>query len=239
MKIKLLAEGSNKWQRFIKHWGLAILIDDDILFDTFGKPGYVVKQLNRFNVDLKNIKHIVISHDDWDHISGLWKILERNKSSTVYICPNFSPDIKEKIKWHGARFIEVDKPAEIKKDVYVSGELKGGSRGGAELSEQYLAIKRLKGIVVITGCAHPGIIEIVQHAKTSFGSEVRMLIGGFHLKGNSYKMNLAIVAKLKELGVRQIVPLHCTGKGAKKILIQEYGPDCINLDRCHGIDIGF
>ena len=64
MRFKILAEGSTKWQRFIKHWGLSILIDDDILFDTFGKPDYVLKQLKRFSIDINKIKHIVISHDD-------------------------------------------------------------------------------------------------------------------------------------------------------------------------------
>jgi len=78
MRLKILAEGSTEWQHFIKHWGLSILIDDDILFDTFGKPNYITKQLKRFSVDIDKIKHIVISHDDWDHVSGLWKILERN-----------------------------------------------------------------------------------------------------------------------------------------------------------------
>lgn len=227
MRLKILAEGSTKWQRFIKHWGLSILIDDDILFDTFGESDYVLKQLKRFNVDLDKIKHIAISHDDWDHISGLWKILERNNEVTVYICPHFSPDIKTKIKWYGARFVEVDKLTEIKNNVYLSGELKGGSRGGVALPEQYLAIKMLKGIVVITGCAHPGIIEIVQHAKKSLGSEVHLLIGGFHLKDNSDEVNVGIVAKLKELGVRQVMPLHCTGKLAQKIFQKTYGKDCI------------
>jgi 7,8-dihydropterin-6-yl-methyl-4-(beta-D-ribofuranosyl)aminobenzene 5'-phosphate synthase len=235
MKLTLIAEGSTKWQRLIKHWGLSILIDDDILFDTFGKPDYVLGQLSRLSVDINKIKNIVISHDDWDHVTGLWKILERNNSATIYVCPNFSPDIKAKIKWYGARFIEVDRLVEIRNGIYVSGELKGGSRGGVALPEQYLAIKTPKGVVVITGCAHPGIVEIVQHAKEAFHSDIRLLIGGFHLKDNSDRANLDIVSKLKEIGVRQIIPLHCTGNGAKKILIQEYGPDCISIDSGHSI----
>jgi len=237
MKLTLIAEGSTKWQRFIKHWGLSILIDDDILFDTFGRPGYVLKQLNRFNVDPAKIKHIAISHDDWDHISGLWKILDRNRDATVYMCPNFNPDNKSRIRWCAARSAEVDKLTEIRDNIYLSGELKGASRGGIALPEQYLAIKTLKGIVVVTGCAHPGIIEIVQHAKKSFGSDICMLIGGFHLKDNPDQMNIGIVAKLKELGVRQVVPLHCTGKFAQKIFQRTYGKDCIVSGEGQVIDI--
>jgi len=237
MRLTILAEGSTRWQRFIKHWGLSVLIDDDILFDTFGKPSYALKQLNRFKVDIKKIKHIIISHDDWDHVSGLWKILERNNDVTVYICPHFSPDIRAKIKWYGARLVEVDKLMEIRSNVYLSGELQGGSRGGAALPEQYLAIKTPNGIVVITGCAHPGIVEIVQHAKVSFSSEICLLIGGFHLKDNSDEVNSGIVTKLKGLGVRQVMPLHCTGRIAQELFAREYAQDCIMTKEGQAIEI--
>ena len=237
MKITILAEGSTKWQRFIKHWGLSILIDDDILFDTFGKPEYVLKQLKRFSIDFDKMKHIVVSHDDWDHVSGLWKILERNNDVTVYICPHFSPDIKAKIKRYGARFVEVDKLTEIRSNVYLSGELQGGSRGGVALPEQYLAIKTPKGIVVITGCAHPGIVEIVQHAKVNFNSEICLLIGGFHLKDNSDEVNSGIITKLRGLGVRKVMPLHCTGRIAQELFTKEYGQSCIMTNKGQTIEI--
>jgi len=226
MRLKILAEGSTKRQRLIKHWGLSVLIDDDILFDTFGKPDYVVKQLKRFSIDLNKIKHIVISHDDWDHISGLWKILERNQDVTVYICPHFPPEIKKRIKWYGARIVEAEASTKILGDIYSSGELTG-SRGGVDVPEQYLAIKTSNGLVVLTGCAHPGIIEIVQHAKVTFNSEVRLIIGGFHLKDRTAEEARDIVLKLKELGVRRIIPFHCTGRIAQDLFTGEYKSDCV------------
>ena len=237
MRLKILAEGSTRGQHFIKHWGLSVLINNDILFDTFGKPNYVLKQLKRFKIDINKIKDIIISHDDWDHVTGLWKILERDNDVTVYICPRFSPDIKARIKWYGARFVEVDKLTEIRSNIYLSGELQGGSRGGVALPEQYLAIKTPKGMVIITGCAHPGILEIVQHAKVSFNSEICMLIGGFHLKDNSDEANSGIVTKLKGLGVHKVMPLHCTGKVAEGAFLKIYGNDCIIIGEGQAIDI--
>ncbi|MBN1526401.1 MAG: MBL fold metallo-hydrolase [Candidatus Omnitrophica bacterium] len=237
MKLKILAEGSTKEERSVKHWGLSILIGDDMLFDTFGKPDYVLEQLKRSGIDPDKIKHIAISHDDWDHITGLWKILERNNGATVYICPNFSPDVKEGIKKYGARFVEVDKPTGIKDGIYASGELRGGSRGGIALPEQYLAVKTPKGVVVITGCAHPGIVEIVRHAKKNFGPEVRLLIGGFHLKDNPEDVNAGIVASIKKLGVRQVIPLHCTGSAAQELFAGEYGRDCIVMKEGQTVEI--
>ncbi|MCM8760558.1 MAG: MBL fold metallo-hydrolase [Candidatus Omnitrophica bacterium] len=228
MKITLLAEGSTKWQRLVRHWGMSFLIDTDVLFDTFGKPCYIVKQLKRLKSDIQKIQHIIISHDDWDHLTGLWKVLELNKDAAVYVCPRFKADIKEKIGLFGARLAEVDGVTNIRDNIYASGEL-AGKRRDSDIPEQYLAVKTEEGVVVITGCAHPGIIDIVEHAKRTFGSEVRLLMGGFHLKDNSYDLNKAIVAKVKELGVRRVMPLHCTGAIARKIFREKYGDDCIIL----------
>ncbi|MFA5085918.1 MAG: MBL fold metallo-hydrolase [Candidatus Omnitrophota bacterium] len=237
MRLKILAEGSTKWQRFIKHWGLSIIIDDDILFDTFGDPDYVANQLKRFKIDIDKIKHIVISHDDWDHVTGLWKILELNHDTTVYICPGFNPEIKAKIKRCGARVVEVDKVMEIKSDIYLSGELQGGSRGGVALPEQYLAVKTATGVIVVTGCAHPGIVEITQHAKTVFNSNVRLLIGGFHLKDHAAKEAHDIVLKLSALGVNQVIPFHCTGRIAQELFNKEFKKSCIIPGEGRNIEI--
>jgi 7,8-dihydropterin-6-yl-methyl-4-(beta-D-ribofuranosyl)aminobenzene 5'-phosphate synthase len=226
MKLKILAEGSTKWQRFVKHWGLSILIGEDILFDTFGKPGYVLKQLKKYKIDINKIKHIVISHDDWDHVTGLWKILERNQDVKVYACPHFKSAIKAKIKWYGAHIVDEEGAVNLRDNIYLSGELTG-KRLGSDIPEQYLAIKTAKGIVVITGCAHPGIIEIAQHAKSVFSSNIRLLIGGFHLKDHTAKEAHDIVLKLKALGVSQVVPLHCTGKIAQELFKREFKQNCI------------
>ena len=236
MRLEILAEGSTKWQRFIKHWGLSILIDEDILFDTFGKPDYVLKQLKRFSIDIDKIKHIVISHDDWDHVSGLWKILERNRDVTVYICPRFKPEIKAKIKWYGARLVEVEGVTNIRDNIYSSGELVG-KRRDCNIPEQYLALKTSKGLVVLTGCAHPGIIEIIQHAKAAFDTNVNLLVGGFHLKDHTAKEAHDIILKLKALGVSQVIPFHCTGRIAQELFNKEFKRDCIIPNEGQTIEI--
>ena len=226
MKFRILAEGSTRWQRLIKHWGLSILIDEDILFDTFGKADYVLRQLGRSGDDIGKIKHVILSHDDWDHVGGLWRILERNHDMTVYICPHFSPAVKEKIRSHGARLIEVKGITNIRDNIYSSGELTG-RRGESDIPEQYLAIKTDKGVVLLTGCAHPGIVEIVQHAEANFELDVSLLIGGFHLKDHMENDAHNIILKLKSLGVGRVVPFHCTGAVAQRLFKKEFKEDCI------------
>ena len=66
MKIKIIAIGSSKWERFIRRWGVSFLIGEDVLFDAFGDPGVLLNNMRKFNVDPTKIKHIVLSHDDWD-----------------------------------------------------------------------------------------------------------------------------------------------------------------------------
>jgi len=230
MNLKILAEGSTKLQRFIKHWGLSILIDDDILFDTFGQPGYVLKQIKRYHIDPYKISTIVISHDDWDHIAGLKDFLELGKVRSLYICPNCAPSIKSMIKSYGVNAIEAYKPTQIRENIFLSGELKGTLRSGVHIPEQYMAIKASAGVVVITGCAHPGVIAIVRHAKENFGGSIDLLIGGLHLKDNPYDINRGIVRELKDMGVHRVAPLHCTGHSAHDIFQAEYGQDYIKPD---------
>jgi 7,8-dihydropterin-6-yl-methyl-4-(beta-D-ribofuranosyl)aminobenzene 5'-phosphate synthase len=98
-------------------------------------------------------------------------------------------------------------------------------------------IKTGAGLAVICGCAHPGIVEIVQHAKTTFNSDVHLIIGGFHLKDHTAEEARNIILKLKELGVRRIIPFHCTGRIAQRLFTKEYGQDCIMINEGQAIEV--
>lgn len=226
MRLRVLAEGSTGWQRFVRHWGLSVLIDEDMLFDTFGKRSYVLEQLKKIGAGAGKIRHIAISHDDWDHVEGLWKILELNRDVTVYVCPHFRDEIKSRIRWYGARLAEVKGITAIRDGIYLSGELTG-RRGGCDIPEQYLAVKGPEGLTILTGCAHPGIVEIVEHAKAGFGREVCSLIGGFHLKDSAERDAEETVMKLRSLGVKRVMPMHCTGRMAQRLFRRYFKDDCI------------
>jgi 7,8-dihydropterin-6-yl-methyl-4-(beta-D-ribofuranosyl)aminobenzene 5'-phosphate synthase len=71
VNIKLLAEGHTKWDRFTRNWGISFLIGDDVLFDTFGKSKVLMQNIKKQNIDISQIRHIVISHEHWDHTTGL------------------------------------------------------------------------------------------------------------------------------------------------------------------------
>jgi 7,8-dihydropterin-6-yl-methyl-4-(beta-D-ribofuranosyl)aminobenzene 5'-phosphate synthase len=72
---------------------------------------------------------------------------------------------------------------------------------------------RGKGLVVLTGCGHAGIVNIVRYARKLTGvNEVYAVIGGFHLNGPHFGPIIpAVCDSLAELGPAVIVPAHCTG----------------------------
>ena len=162
MQIRVIATGSSKWERFIHRWGVSFLVGEDILFDTFGDPGVFFSNIRKFNIDTGKIKHIILSHDDWDHIGGLWYLLHDLKDITVYICPGFNPQTKERIHSFGVKVIEASGFMLVKEGIYSTGELYGESEG-RRIYEQSLVIDTAFGLSVICGCAHSGIVKRGYH----------------------------------------------------------------------------
>jgi len=228
MQVRVIAAGSTKWERFIRRWGISFLIGEDVLFDTFGDPGVLLRNMRKFNIDSGEIKHIVLSHDDWDHISGLWYLMQSHKDIKVYICPGFKQEIKERIALFGVKVIEAGGVTLVKDDIYSGGERYGESEG-RKVYEQSVVIKTADGLVVICGCAHPGVVNIVRNIKESFKANVHSLIGGFHLKDNTDEANRNIIKNLQELGVRKIAPMHCTGKHAEQLMRNAFGDGFIRF----------
>jgi 7,8-dihydropterin-6-yl-methyl-4-(beta-D-ribofuranosyl)aminobenzene 5'-phosphate synthase len=89
------------------------------------------------------------------------------------------------------------------------------------IDDQALVINvRGRGLVVITGCGHAGVVNIVRHAMRLTGvSRLLAVIGGFHLSGPAFEPVIApTVAALTELAPELIVPGHCTGWRAQHAL---------------------
>lgn len=236
MKIKIIATGESKWQRFIRRWGVSFLIGEDVLFDTFGDAGVLLGNMRKFNIDASKIKHIVLSHDDWDHISGLWYLIPKRKDITVYICPGFKQEIKERIVSFGVKVIEVKGLTQIKDDIYSTGELYGES-DGERICEQSVVIKTSAGLTVICGCAHPGVVNIVRNVKEHFKDEVYALMGGFHLKDNSRHEINDIIIQMQSLNIKKIAPTHCTGQLATARFKQESGGGFIHVRQGSSIEV--
>ena len=117
----------------------------------------------------------------------------------------------------------VSSPALIFENLYSSGEFAG------PIPEQALVLNTSKGLVVITGCSHPGIVEILKEIKSVFNKNIYMVLGGFHLLDKSDKEMENIIADIKALGVVKCGAGHCTGDKQIKMLKNSFGINFIEL----------
>ena len=71
---------------------------------------------------------------------------------------------------------------------------------------------RGKGLVVLSACAHRGIVNTVKQAQRMTGIEkVHLVVGGFHLTGAKPELIQKTIADIKAIRPDYIVPIHCTG----------------------------
>ena len=237
MQIKIIAVGSTKWEMFLCRWGISYLIGQDLLFDTFGDPYVFLRNAEKMNIDLSKIKHIAISHDHWDHIAGLWYVINRFKDVNVYICPNFDIKIKERIRSFGVNVVETKGLLRIKDEIYSTGEIEGRYKN-INISEQALVVNSENGLIVVTGCAHPGILTILKEANKNFpDKEIFCALGGFHLLDKQRKDIELIVSEFKKMGVKKVGPTHCTGKEAEEIFKNQYRENFIPIKARETIEV--
>jgi 7,8-dihydropterin-6-yl-methyl-4-(beta-D-ribofuranosyl)aminobenzene 5'-phosphate synthase len=83
-----------------------------------------------------------------------------------------------------------------------------------------------KGLVVLTGCGHAGVVNTLKHARSLTGvGDIHAVIGGFHLTGPIFEpIIIPTVQALKEFNPSIIVPEHCTGWRAMHLIAKEF-PD--------------
>jgi 7,8-dihydropterin-6-yl-methyl-4-(beta-D-ribofuranosyl)aminobenzene 5'-phosphate synthase len=218
-------------------WGFSCLLDGKILFDTGPEAGMLTGNMDRLMVDAGKICSVVISHDHWDHTGGLWEILRLNKGVKVYACRPFSQEFKNGVKELGGKLCFADDPVEISKNIFVTGCLECEYKGEL-LSEQALVIKGQKGVSVVTGCAHPGILRMVAEVKESMGvRKIYMVFGGFHLEKTDREGINSVIDGLKKMGVSKVGPSHCSGDKARRVFKGKFHENYIPVKAGHIIQL--
>jgi 7,8-dihydropterin-6-yl-methyl-4-(beta-D-ribofuranosyl)aminobenzene 5'-phosphate synthase len=157
-------------------WGFSCLLEaqERILFDTGPTGEGLIFNMDRLGIGADSISKVVISHNHWDHTRGLGTLLKMTSQARV-----INPD----------SFSEM---TELSPGIHSTGPL------GTSIIEQSLVVNTQKGNVVVTGCAHPGLENILEKARRL--GRIHGVIGGFHG-----------FARLRELrGIELIAPCHCT-----------------------------
>ncbi|MDI6840605.1 MAG: MBL fold metallo-hydrolase [bacterium] len=189
-------------------WGFSCLIEGmekTILFDTGASGDILLSNMDRLGIAPENVDVVFISHDHWDHTGGLNAVVNRNP------------------KWRVIQPTEFSKKSKLCKGVWSTGAI------GTWIKEQSLVLESKKGLVVITGCAHPGIVDILKKVIETFKQEIYLAMGGFHLAGWSDRELKGIIYNFKELSVKKVAPSHCSGERTVELFQQEYGQNFVKL----------
>ena len=237
MQIKILFDKETKNNNLHVGWGVAFLVNGNVLFDTGEKGEWLISNMSMLGIEPDQLRAVVISHDHWDHTGGLWQLLEKKSGLTVYACPNFSVEFKAEVKRLKATLIEAEKFTEITRNIFVTGEIAGEYKGGY-MPEQALVIRTKKGLILITGCSHPGIVRIVEKVKEKFFNEkIYLVMGGFHLMDKDRRTVEIILEHFKNLGVIKVGPTHCTGYEARSIFKERYKEAFVQVKTGETFDI--
>ena len=171
--------------------GFACVVDAHgtrVLFDTGADGALLLHHMDHLGVAPASVDQVVISHAHGDHIGGLDALLE---IAPVPVHLPASAAVAPTV----ARTCPVTGPARIADGLHTTGQMPGQDY---PLQEQSLVVKTPAGSVVVVGCAHPGVDEILRAA--SRHGRARALVGGLH--------GFRDLAALSELDL--VCPAHCT-----------------------------
>ncbi len=205
-------------------WGFSCLVrgmEKTILFDAGARSDILFRNMKELNVQAGEIELFVPSHTHNDHLGGLSDLLDKNNRMIAYVPAAWPASIEWAVVRNRARIVKINEPTEIAEGVYVTGGM------GVATVEQAMILDTPAGLVVITGCSHPGIVSIVEKARELFDREIYLLLGGFHLADFSDKQVMDIIDGLKKLGVKKCAATHCTGERAMKLFREAFGGDYV------------
>lgn len=177
----------------------------------------------------------IIAHPDvW--AKKYWQVSEEDKYDYIGI-----PYARELAESLGASFRLSEEPVWITEQIVTSGEIPmitdyetidtnacvktdTGFSPDPLRDDLSLFIKSDKGLIVVAGCAHRGIINTLLHAQKLTGCEdIYSVIGGIHLFGATDERLQRTIEEFKRLNIQRIGVSHCTGPYAAGVLSQEFG----------------
>lgn len=217
------------WRRGLQSaWGLSFYVETSteeerhvVLMDTSGSFDTLSKNASKLDKKLPDVEAIFVSHWHGDHCGSLSHVLPLLRQSTpVYVPSEYSSGIREIIKTGGTPRV-CSEPIE-----FMAGVMSTGRIGGGVSEHSMLMNLRDKGLVVLTGCGHPGIVNIVRRAQQVSGiPKIHAVLGGFHV---SLSEGVEAANLLRKIDVELVAPCHCTGKNVKEAISNILGQRCVN-----------
>jgi len=213
MKVTIIYDNEVYKEGLTADWGFSCLVEAEniprILFDTGANGSILLSNMEKLGIDPASIDEVFISHPHFDHIGGLSAFLNATSDVRVYV----------PVSLRGVRgakeVISISNAQEISEGIFSTGELAG--------IEQSMAVKTDKGLVLIVGCSHPRMADIIKTA-SQFGN-VAAIIGGMH--------GFSEFELFKDMEL--ICPAHCTAHKAQ--IKTRYPRKCIGAGAGKVIEI--
>ena len=182
-----------------------------------------------------NKRILVIAHPN------IFEVKLKLDPSIRYIGPPFK---KSDVESAGGIMLLARNPVTITKEVITSGEIERSTpfekvegfwtisgekfKEDVLLDDQALVVNfKQKGLVIISGCAHSGIINTVKQAQRITGvKEIYAVLGGLHLKNADEKRIRLTINRFIEIDPEIIAPCHCTGSKAIGQIAKAFGDRC-------------
>jgi len=220
LRITILFDNYAYLPDFPTLWGFSAYIETqahNILFDTGSNGRVLLHNMQRLGVDPGSVDTLFLSHPHWDHIGGLDSILEANPHLDLYLPSSLSKHLIRDLQAQADSVTVVDhKGHMLWPGCYTTGTM-------GEIGEQSLIIDRPEGSVVVTGCAHPGVVHIAERAVEMLHKPIALLMGGFHLMYSDRTEIASVIARLQALGVEHVCPTHCSGDLAIEMFHEAFG----------------
>lgn len=238
MKITALMENTAGRPGCVVEHGLSLYVETDrhkILFDA-GQSGLFARNAEELGIDLAQVDVAVLSHGHFDHAGGMTEFLRKNTRARIYANggyakPHYNPDQKyigvepplignQRVVCTGD-FLRLDDQltlltynqqplAQPVQSYGMTEEEKGVRSPDRFLHEQYLHIREGETSVLLSGCTHKGICNLMQWARPL---EIQALVGGFHfmkIEPEDYALLDQAARELMEYPVTYYT-CHCTG----------------------------
>lgn len=213
----------------VTDWGFSCLIEGlgkTILFDTGTREDIFLKNAGALRIDLGRVGLAVLSHFHGDHTGGLEAAIRKRPGLTVYVPVDTGENptlLFKRMETSGGKVVPVDQALKLDEGLSLTGTM------GVAIMEQSLILDTSRGLVIVAGCAHQGVVSILEKARQMSGRPIEAVLGGFHLLQTDDAELARIIGRFKELGVARVGASHCTGDKAIALFREAYKDRFIEL----------